>query len=73
MVLPPKALLGNKRGILAPYVLRAAEAIGLSMYGIQAFGYAAVEKKAEIRLNPGDNTRRLPSRVMLMPRVIVAF
>jgi len=72
MVLPPKALLGNKRGILAPYVLRGAEAIGLSMYGVPTSGYAAVEK-VETRLNPGHNTRRLPSRVMLMPRLIVVF
>jgi hypothetical protein len=48
MALPPKALLGNKRGILAPYVLRGAEAIGLSMYGVGTFVYAAVEKKVEI-------------------------
>jgi hypothetical protein len=48
MALPPKALLGNKRGILAPYVLLGAEAIGLSMYGVGTFVYAAVEKKVEI-------------------------
>ena len=59
MALPPKALLGNKRGTLAPYVLRSAEAIGLSMYGVGTFVYAAVEKKVVTRLSPGGNTRRL--------------